>query len=337
MFETLVNSAKGGVYVIAEACDNHMGSIEMAKALCRAAKSAGADAVKFQHHLAYEEMLKEGDMSDNFDEHLYDFLETNALNLDQHHKLRKYCDEIGITYLCTPFSLKAAHEVSELVPFYKIGSGEFQDLWFIDGLSKIGKPVLFSSGMSSYSELTDNVRYLRQSGLNFAILNCLSEYPPNFDDMNLRVISKLISDYPDIIIGHSDHTQTTFTSSIAVSLGAKIIEKHLTLSHSIHGPDKDVSLDPTEFEVLVKDLRDVNRTMGNSKVVNFNEKAVRSWAYRSVVAAVDIPAGSKISVEQLCTKRPGTGIPSKNYKALVGRKVLQSIPANSMIMWDDLE
>ena len=110
--------------------------------------------------------------------------------------------------------------MSELVPFYKIGSGEFQDLWFIDGLSKIGKPVLFSSGMSSYSELSENVRYLRQSGLNFAILNCLSEYPPNFDDMNLGVISKLISDYPDIIIGHSDHTQTTFTSSIAVSLGA---------------------------------------------------------------------------------------------------------------------
>lgn len=337
MFHDLVKASVGGVYIIAEACDNHMGSIEMARALCRAAKFSGADAVKFQHHIPYEEMLKQGTMSDNFDEHLYDFLERNALSLGQHCDLKNYCEEIGITYLCTPFSLKAAQEIADLVPFFKIGSGEFQDWWFIDGLTQLGKPVIFSSGMSSYSELQKNVEYLSQSTLEFALLNCLSEYPPKFHDMNLKFITQLVNEFPDIVIGHSDHTQTTFTSSLAVGLGAQIIEKHITLSKMIYGPDKDVSLDPEQFKQLVIDLRNVNQTLGSEKIVNEDEVAVREWAYRSVVATKDIPPGTEIEISHLCTKRPGTGIPSKDYKSLLGKKATKHIFENTMMHWEDFE
>ena len=337
MFHNLVKASVGGVYIIAEACDNHMGSIEMARALCRAAKYAGADAVKFQHHIPYEEMLKQGTMSDNFDEHLYDFLERNALSLKQHYELKDYCEEIGISYLCTPFSLKAAQEIADLVPFFKIGSGEFQDWWLIDGLIKLEKSVIFSSGMSSYPELKKNVEYLRQSNLDFALLNCLSEYPPKFHDMNLKFITQLINEFPDIVIGHSDHTQTTFTSTLAVGFGAQIIEKHITLSKMIHGPDKDVSLDPEQFKQLVINLRNINQTLGSEKIVNMDEIAVREWAYRSVVATKDIFPGTEIEIGHLCTKRPGTGIPSKNYKSLIGKKSTKHILKNTMIQPGDFE
>lgn len=337
MFRNLVNSVNGGVYVIAEACDNHMGSLEMARALCRAAKYAEANAVKFQHHLPYEEMLRQGSMSDNFDEHLYDFLERNALSLEQHFELKNYCDEIGITYLCTPFSLKAAQEIAELVPFLKIGSGEFQDRWFIDGLKIIKKPVIFSSGMSSYSEVKENVEYLLKANFDFALLNCLSEYPPKFHDMNLKFITQLVDEFPDIVIGHSDHTQTTFTSVLAVSLGAQIIEKHITLSEMIHGPDKDVSLNPEQFRQLVKDVRLVNQTLGSEKIINADEVPVRAWAYRSVVASKDILPGTIIDFSHICTKRPGTGIPSKDYTSIVGKRAAKHILENTMIDWEDIE
>ena len=337
MFRDLVKSADGQVYVIAEACDNHMGSMEMARALCRAAKYAEADAVKFQHHLAYEEMLKQGTMSDNFEEHLFDFLERNALSLEQHFELRNYCNEIGITYLCTPFSLRAAQEIAELVPFFKIGSGEFQDRWFIDGLKILNKPVIFSSGMSNHSEVQENVEYLLKADLDFALLNCLSEYPPKFQDMNLKFITQLVDEFPDIVIGHSDHTQTTFTSVLAVSLGAQIIEKHITLSEMIHGPDKDVSLGPDQFRQLVKELRAVNQTLGSKKIINDDEIPVREWAYRSVVATTDILPGTILDLDHICTKRPGAGIPSKDYKSVIGKKVVKHIFKNTMIDWEDLE
>ena len=336
MFESLVNSSEGGVYIIAEACDNHMGSLEIARALCRAAKSSGSNAVKFQHHLANEEMLKSAKMSDNFEEHLFDFLEENSLSLKQHQKLKLYCDEIGIQYLCTPFSLQAAKEIAPLVPFFKIGSGEFQDHWFIDGLSRLGKPVLFSTGMADISEVVENVEYLRSTGLEFALLNCVSEYPPKFEDMQLKVIGDFINKFPDIIIGHSDHTQTEFTSIIAVSLGARIVEKHLTISPLIHGPDRDVSLDPTQFQKLNSSLRLVNKVLGSEKVLHEKEKAVRAWAYRSVVAAQTIKVGEKIDYPNICTKRPGTGIPSKQYKTLIGKVANRQLEVGEMIMREDL-
>lgn len=336
MFENLVNSSEGGVYIIAEACDNHMGSFEIARALCRAAKASGSNAVKFQHHIANEEMLRDAKMSDNFEEHLFDFLEENSLSLKQHEKLKLYCDEIDIQYLCTPFSLQAAKEIAPLVPFFKIGSGEFQDHWFIDGLSKIGKPVLFSTGMADISEVVENVEYLRSTGLEFALLNCLSEYPPKFEDMQLKVIIEYINKFPDIVIGHSDHTQTDFTSVIAVSLGARIIEKHLTVSPLIHGPDRDVSIDPTQFQKLNASLRSVNKVLGSEKVLHEKEKAVRAWAYRSVVASQTIKMGEKVDYQNICTKRPGTGIPSKQYKALIGKVVNRQLEIGEMIMREDL-
>lgn len=336
-FNDLVNSASGEIFIIAEACDNHMGSLEMAKTLVRIAKVCGADAVKFQHHLAYEEMLREAEMSDNFDEHLYDFLEKNSLSLEDHFSLKAFCDEIGILYLCTPFSIQAAKEVSELVPFFKVGSGEFIDHWFIDKLCELKKPVIFSTGMCTHEELVENVSWLAgKEGLDFAILNCLSEYPPKLEDLNLNYIEELYRLFPGLVIGHSDHTTTTVTSILAVGKGARIIEKHLTINEHVHGPDRTVSLTGTDFKIMVDAIRVVREVSGDKKIINELEQPVRKWAYRSLVTTKDLPKGHVISKNDICTKRPGTGIPSKDYLKVIGKTLCCDLSKNVLIRYEDL-
>lgn len=336
-FKNLIKSTSGNIFIIAEACDNHMGSLEMAKALARAAKDAGADAVKFQHHIAEEEMLRSAVMSDNFDQHLFDFLKENSLSLSQHQHLKVFCDQIDIKYLCTPFSFKAATEIAELVPFFKIGSGEFQDHWYIDKLNGLNKPVLFSTGMCSESELHENIKYLEATGIDFALLNCISEYPPKLDDMNLGFVRKLVDLYPSIVIGHSDHTSSTQSSIIAASFGAQIIEKHLTLSHYIAGPDKDVSLDPSQFTKLCSELRTTNIMCDINKILHENEKPIRNWAYRGIVTNRDMLRGEIIDETSIQTKRPGIGIPSKDYRKILGKELAEDIPKNEPIRWEHLK
>ena len=313
----------GGVFIIAEACDNHMGSLEMAKALAKGAKNAGCDAVKFQHHLPFEEMLKDAKMTDNFDEHLFDFLVKNALTIQEHIKLKNFCDEIGIIYLCTPFSYPAAEQISELVPFFKIGSGEFQDFWFIDKLKKFNKPVLFSTGMCKWDEIVEAKTFLKD--LDYALMNCLSEYPVNLEDLNLGVIKKMVHEFPEIIIGHSDHSQTKFTSVIAVSYGAKIIEKHISLSNLISGPDKDVSISIEKMKDLVFECKNVYKVTNDKKILNKLEKGIRNWAYRSVISNQDIERGQVITEKMICSKRPSGGIPSKDYKKVIGLKAKKAL------------
>lgn len=330
------SNSKAPVYFIAEACDNHLGSFDMARGLADAALFSGANAVKYQHHLAQEEMMKDTPLSDNMEESLFSFLKKNSLTLKDHFKLKAYCDKIGITYLCTPFSLQAAKEINELVPFFKIGSGEFQDRWFLDGLSEFKKPVIFSTGMSSWEEITDNIEYLKSKFSDFAILNCLSEYPPLYEDLNLRIIEKLKSSYPEILIGHSDHTSSIESSLAAVVLGAKIIEKHITFSEFVPGPDRDVSITPHQFKELITYTRNIEKALGNQKKVQEKEKQIRNWAYRSVVIVNGLKKGDVVQLENIKTKRPGIGIPSKEYKNIIGRTVNKTILPNSVLTYNDI-
>ena len=177
----------GKVFIIAEGCDNHMGDLDTAKEMARLAKLAKCDCIKFQHHLPDEEMLKEVPMSSNFNIPLYEFLKLHALKLEQHAQLKKYCEAIGIQYLCTPFSLKAAYELNEIaVDAFKIGSGEMTDIPTLNKIAEIGKPMIVSTGMSAIAEIERTYNALTRTGVAFALMNCVSEYPPKYDDMNLN-------------------------------------------------------------------------------------------------------------------------------------------------------
>jgi N-acetylneuraminate synthase len=325
------------VQVIAEACDNHMGCIDTAFEMCRLAKLAGADFIKFQHHLADEEMLAETPMSDNFDEPLYDFLKKNALSLENHIRLKKFCEEIGINYLCTPFSAKAAEELAGIgVTMFKIGSGELRDLPTLKKISKLGLPMILSTGMSTLDEIKDTAQFLNDQGAEFSFLNCVSEYPPKYEEMNIAFITILKESFPDLIIGHSDHSPDLYTTFAAVALGARIVEKHVILDKKTPGPDQSVSINFHELAQLVDGVRKIELSLGSSKIIQPKEIAIREWAYRSVIAVRDMAAGTILKETDLTTKRPGTGIPATELFNLVGKELKRSVKGNSMLVWEDL-
>lgn len=326
-------------FVIAEACDNHMGDLDVAKEMALNAKLAGADCVKYQHHLPDEEMLPDVPMSSNFDIPLYEFLKLHALKLEQHEELKRYCDEIGITYLCTPFSYKAACELSEVGLDYafKIGSGEMTDIPSLLKIAEFGKPMIISSGMCTLEELDRTYFALKSTGVPLAFTNCLSEYPPIYEDVNLGVIPEMKKRYPDIVIGHSDHTPDLYTCFAATALGANIIEKHVILNKLTPGPDQTVSIDFRELHELVDGVRKVYLARGSEKKVRPKEEAIRQWAFRSIVSIADIKIGEIITQDMIWSKRPGTGIPSYKMNEVIGKKAKRDIEPNQLISYEDFE
>ena len=336
----IAHRAIGGtapVYIIAEACDNHLGNLDTAKEMCLQAKLAGCDCIKFQHHLPDEEMLPVVPMTSNFDIPLYEFLKHHALSLEQHEELMNYCKEIGIQYLCTPFSLRASQELDALgILAFKIGSGEMDDIPTLKAIAKLGKPMIVSTGMATEDEIDRTYDVLCESGIDFALMNCLSEYPPRYEDVNLGVLDFMVDSYPRAVIGHSDHTPDLYTSFAAVAKGAKIIEKHVILDKRTPGPDQSVSIDFVELRALVDGIRKIEAALGSEKKIHESEAGVREWAHRSVVSLCAIPAGTALVQDMIWSKRPGTGIPSWRMDEVIGRVAACDIPANSIIRWEDL-
>ncbi len=326
------------VYIIAEGCDNHLGKVETAIEMCRQAKLAGADAIKFQHHLPDEEMLPDIPMSDNFDIPLYEFLKKYALKLDEHAKLMKYCRDIGIQYLCTPFSYQAAVEMNSIgLEAIKIGSGEMTDIPSLVRMSEFGKPMIVSTGMCTLEEIDRTYQALSSRNVALAFTNCVSEYPPVYEDINLGVIGTMIERYPKAIIGHSDHTPDLFTCFAAVTLGARIIEKHVILDKRQPGPDQSVSIDFRDLAQLVDGIRKIEVSLGNEKKVHGREKQIREWAFRSIVTTRAVKSGDIITGEMIWAKRPGTGIPSRFRDQIIGRRARRDIAGNKLVTWEDLD
>ena len=325
------------VFIIAEGCDNHMGNLAAAKEMARLAKLAGCDCIKFQHHLPDEEMLKDVPMSSNFDMPLYEFLKLHALTLDQHIELKAYCEEIGIEYLCTPFSYKAACELAEIgVSAFKIGSGEMTDIPSLLKIAEFGKPMIVSTGMATMDEIQRTYDALTSVGVPLALTNCLSEYPPKYEDVNLKVIEEMKKRFANAVIGHSDHTPDLYTCFGAVALGAAIIEKHVILNKLTPGPDESVSIDFRDLYELVDGVHKVERALGAEKVVHESERPIREWAFRSVVSTRAIQAGEILTSDMLWSKRPGTGIPSHRMPELIGKTAVRNIEENTLLSWEDV-
>jgi N-acetylneuraminate synthase len=324
-------------YIIAEACDNHLGSLTAALEMVRQARACGADAIKFQHHLPDEEMLPhEFPSSPNFTEPLYEFLRKHALTLEQHRTLQEHCRQLGITYLCTPFSKAAALELHELgVPAFKIGSGELTDLPTLRVIARLGRPVILSTGMAEWPEIAETVETIRPLNPAIALMNCTSEYPAQASDVNLGVIDALKSAF-GVPVGHSDHTPDIYTCIGAVARGANLVEKHFILDKRQPGPDQSVSIDAHDLAQLVRAVRQVEQALGREKRVHDLERPIHRWARRSVVSLVDIPRGTRITESMVWTKRPGTGIPARDLDRIVGRVARVDVPAHRLLSWDDV-
>jgi len=283
-------------------------------------------------------MLKDVPMSDNFDIPLYDFLEKNALTLLQHKELMVYCKEIGIKYMCTPFSYKAAVELKSIgLDIFKIGSGEMTDIPSLLKIADLGNPMIVSTGMSCYEEITRTYNALTKYGVKLALTNCVSEYPPAYEDVNLGVISVLKDKFPKALIGHSDHTPDIYTCLSAVLHKPAIIEKHVILDKRTPGPDQSVSIDFFELHQLCDGIRKIEAAMGNEKKVHHKEKQIREWAFRSIVSVIEIKKGEVILPEMVWTKRPGTGIPSHRMDEVIGKVAKRDINKNKLLTWEDFE
>ncbi|MDB0049843.1 N-acetylneuraminate synthase family protein [Pseudomonadales bacterium] len=326
------------VFIIAEGGDAHLGCMVRAKEMVRLAKLAGADAIKFQHHLPYEEMLQESPTSDNMTEPLYDFLVKNALSLDQHIELKGYCDEVQIQYMCTPFSYKAAEELNRenLLDVIKIGSGEMTDIPSLLKMAKFGKPMIVSTGMCTFDEIEDTYSSLIDAGAQLALTNCVSEYPPVYEDINLHVINRMQEKFGSAVIGHSDHTPSLYTCFGAVMLGAKIVEKHVIINKLTPGPDQAVSIDFNELRQLVDGIRILEAASGDIKEIHERESDIRAWAFRSIVSCCTITKGTTITEDMIWSKRPGTGIPAKLMGEIIGRVAAKDISENVLLDWSDL-
>lgn len=324
--------------VIAEGACEHKGRLDEAKRLARAAKAAGADIVKFQLHLPEVEMVPGAIRfwAGSMDE----VLKRVNLSIDDHRRLFRYCEDIGIQYLCTAYCAAGVDVLQELgVPAFKIGSGEMSNLPMIRHVGRLsartGKPVLCSTGMSTLQEIDETVEVLRQTGARFALFNCTSEYPPRYDHINLGLVPVFRERY-GVHVGHSDHSPANETAVAAVALGAKMLEKHFTLARAKRGPDWLVSIEPAELRALVEGVRRVEAALGSVKRLYREERPVRRWAHHSVVSAQAIRRGDRLTPALLAVKRPGWGIPAKALESCYGCTAARDIPANTVLRWRDV-
>ncbi len=334
-FGHIVISEASPVVIIAEVACEHQGDLDVAKRLVRLAKEAGADIVKFQLHLPDEEMLP-GSIhfwAGSMDE----ILARVNLPLESHQELFEYSRSVGIQYLCTPFCAKAADMLDELgVEAFKTGSGEMTNIPMLRHIARKGKPMIVSTGMSTLQEIEDTVSVLKYEGTQYMLMHCVSAYPPRYDQVNLGVIPCLMEKF-GCMVGYSDHTQDIWTVLGAVSLGAKVIEKHFTEDRLLKGPDHHVSLEPNEFRIMVEAVRKLESALGAEKVIGEEEAVVREWAHHSVVSLRDIPRGTLITPEMVGVKRPGSGVPAKFLGEFIGRIAKENISANSLLCWDVVE
>ncbi len=333
-FGRIVISEGGPVVIIAEAACEHLGSVEVAKRMVEAAKGAGADVIKFQMHLP-EEMIPNSIQfwGGSMDEVLARY----NLSLEAQHELIRYCEHLGIQYLCTPFCAAAADILDRLgVAAFKTGSGEMTNLPMLRHIARKGKPMIVSTGMATLDEIKETVTALRNEDAKFILMHCTSAYPPRYDQINLRFIGDLRERF-DVLVGYSDHTPEVWTALGAVVLGAKVIEKHFTLDRALKGPDYHISLEPDEFQMMVQAIRKLEAALGSEKMIYPEEETVRKWAHHSVVSLRAIPAGSKITPEMIGVKRPGWGVPAKELTAFYGQVTKKDIPADSFLRWEDVE
>jgi len=327
-------------FIIAEAGVNHNGDIKLAKKLVDVAKEAGADAVKFQTFKAENVVTENAAMASYQKRNIkkketqQEMLKEIELDYKDFIRLKKYCDKKKIIFLSTPHSEDAIDFLEDLVPVYKVGSGDLTNLPFLEKIAKKKKPIILSTGMATLSEVKEAVRTIKRAKNNkIILLHCTTNYPCSLEEVNLRAMLTLKKEF-NLPVGYSDHTLGILVPVMAVTMGARVLEKHFTLDKHLPGPDHKASLEPDELKEMIKTIRNVEKTLGNGiKKPTRSEEKIKKVARKSIVAKVDIPKGVKITKDMLDIKRPGTGIEPKYLKKIIGRITKKDIFKDEVIYW----
>jgi N-acetylneuraminate synthase len=331
------------VFIIAEVAQAHEGSLGTAHAYIDAVAKTGADAVKFQTHIAAEESSASDTWRVQFsyqDATRYDYWKRLEFTEPQWLELKQHAEQKGLVFLSTPFSLAAIQMLEHMgVPAWKVASGEVTNRLFLDAMIATRKPVLLSSGMSHLAELDATVALLKAETTPVAVFQCTTTYPCPPEKIGLNLISELAARY-GCPVGLSDHSGTPYPSCAAVSLGARLIEAHITFSREMFGPDVSSSLTTQEFQQMVEGVRFIERSLAtplDKDAVADELNELRSIFGQSLVAACDLSAGAVIAHEHLSCRKPGHGIPSSDLDAVIGRRAKRAIRAGEFLRKEDFQ
>lgn len=330
-------------FVIAEIGQNHNGSMELAKQLIDMAIRCGADAVKFQKRDIPSELTKEAfdriydspnSFARTYGEHRI-FLE---LDEKQHMELKEYANSQGIPYFCTPCDVPSVEMMERIgVPFYKVASRDLTNIPTLEAIAKTGKPVIISTGMASHEDIEDGLNALGKDRNDVLILQCISQYPAEMEKVNLMAMHTMRERY-NKITGFSDHTPGIIASVAAATLGAAVIEKHITLSRAMKGSDQAGSLEEPGLKKMIEYIRLVEKAIGDGvKEIDPATDSARIKLARSLTSKTNIKAGTILTEEMLCLKSPGNGLLWRERDSILGKRANVDIPADSTLWTKDFE
>jgi N-acetylneuraminate synthase/N,N'-diacetyllegionaminate synthase len=331
-------------FIAAEIGINHNGDIALAFRTIDAAVDAGVDAVKFQNYYTEDFVLNKEltytykSQGKEITERQFDMFKRYELTAAQLKQLKEYCDKKGVVFFSTPTSVRGINDLISIgCPLLKNGSDLLVNLDIIQAMAKTGLPTILSTGMATLAEMDDAVRSFEEAGgKELIILHCVSSYPTPASQVNLNKISSLQKafTYP---VGFSDHTAGIVAAIGSVVMGCCFIEKHFTLDKTLPGPDHYFSSDKAEMTELVKAVREIEKSMGDSKLEpTLLESESRKSFRLSCVAATDLTAGAVLTKKTIAYSRPADGFPPKMAGILEGRKLLRNIKAGEMITFNDV-
>jgi len=336
-------------FILAEAGINHEGKIELAYKLIDAAKNAGADGVKFSTYKTEEIVTREADMAkyqkDNTgtDDSQFNALKKVELSYDDFRELKKYADKEGILFLSTPHTTDSVDFLDDLVPAFKVGSGDLTNLAVLKKIAQKGKPIILSTGMADMDEIQAAVNTIKEHNQELILLHCTTSYPCPNEDANLKAIDTLRNfGFP---VGFSDHTLGIDIPAYAVNvMDAVFLEKHLTLDNDMPGLDHKASLNPENFKLMVEAIRDDKKPQIDKACLGTGVKEptkteieIAKIARKSIVAQEDIPKGTVITEDMLAIKRPGDGIQPSELSKVVGMVAQKDIVADTLLSFNDLK
>jgi N-acetylneuraminate synthase/N,N'-diacetyllegionaminate synthase len=328
-------------YIIAEIGTNHHhGDMEIIKRMIKEAKNMGANAVKFQTFITEKLIARGTEHASRLNSTLeqgqtwYDLLVSEELTFDKHFEINNYCKEQNIDFISTPYDKESLDFLCEEinVPALKIASADLVNHPLLRQCAKKKIPIIMSTGMSELEDVIEALEVINDCGNNDVVLmHCTGIYPTNIEDCNLNVI-KLYKEKFDCIVGYSDHCLSNIVPVLAVGLGAKVYEKHFTLSKYMPGADHQTSFDPDEFLMMIDDIRKTEIILGSQqKHILSGEIENKNKYRRSLVANLDIPRGEKVTIEMLGVKRPGNGLPPKELLNIVGLRTKVDLLKDTVI------
>lgn len=314
-------------YLIAEIAQAHEGSLGILHSYIDAVSKTGVQAIKFQMHIAeaessiYEPFRVKFSKEDNT---RFDYWKRMEFSLEQWKEIKKHCDDVRLDFICSPFSNLAVDWLEEIgVQTYKIGSGEVNNLLLLEKICATRKPIIISSGMSSFDELDKTVDFLKNKSVDFSILQCTTAYPTKPEQYGLNVINELKKRY-NVSVGFSDHSAKVSTGIAAVALGAEILEFHVVFHREIFGPDAIASLTIEETKQLVESVNDIQSAIDNPIDKNNNNQfdELKSIFEKSLAINKNLPENHIITFDDLESKKPkGYGISATDFQKVIGKKL----------------